>query len=112
MGETTYGINTLKEVIKLIGDIELLTSDAVQGFSLKEIGEALTVFGDLKKVLADKALIVPEFSDLTEDEKAELTQYIKEAAKFPKDVTIELYVQKALEFAVALSGLLKLLVHK
>lgn len=107
MGETTYGIEALKKVVKLVGDSALFTSDILDGFSIGDIGQALTVFSDLRKVLADKDLIIPEFKDLTAEEKSELTQYVAISVRFPKDVVIEGYIEKVLEFAISLSGLLQ-----
>lgn len=98
----------LKDVVKAIGDTELLISEITQGFSFAEVGQLVAVAQDLPKVLKDASVLFPEFSALDDDARADLIAFVQVNCKFPSNLTIEAWVQKVLQAAILLSSILPL----
>lgn len=99
----------IKEVLKAIGDGELLASEASQGFSFSEIVGLIKVGLDLPPVVRDISVMWPEFKALDDAARADLVSYVQANCAFPANANVNDWVQKALEGVIWLSSTFQML---
>lgn len=102
----------LKDLIKLIGDSEVVASDLSDGFDFSDLKGLLTFAKDLPSVLYNSALIIPEWMDLDAAAQADLVAYVKTECKFPGNVAVEDWIRKVLSALIFLSSIVAILVKK
>ncbi len=104
-GPKRAGTDALKLVLQGIGDAANLASQVSTGFKIGELLLLVQLGQDVTAILSDKDLIIPQYLDLTDAERQELTAFVASNVKFPASATVESYLQKLLDVAIALSKL-------
>lgn len=94
----------LKKIIHGIGDACHVISDVSGGLTFSELPEVLTLVSEVKDVLRDGGLAIPEWESLDDAGRAELEAFAVSEIQLPLNVTAQQYVQKVLKAAVALSA--------
>lgn len=104
--------NALKDLIKGVGDAGLLLSDLTKGFKLSEIGEGLQVGQDLQALLTEAPALLAQYKALDDTARADLVAAVAQDISFPANVTVQTWIERVLDFGIALSALLALGVSK
>ncbi len=102
----------LKELIKLIGDSEVVASDLADGFNFSDLVGLIAFARDLPPVLQDPELLFPEWVALDDASQADLVAYAQNECKFPKNMNVEAWVQKVVSALVFLSSIIAIFVKK
>ena len=100
--------NSLKDLVKSVSDLCALISDSTTGFSLKEITDVVALGEDVQVAVADAPSYLAQYKGLDDVARADVDQAIAAEVKFPANLSVQSYVQKVLEGAVALSTLFSL----
>jgi hypothetical protein len=99
------GTDALHTVLRGVADAAYLASQLSGGFSFQELASLIQLGQDVTAILSDAGKIVPEYTDLTDDERTELVAWVSFNVKVPASATAEIYLKKLLNAAIALSAL-------
>ena len=97
-------IAQLKGVVKAIGSLTDVISDLSDGISFSEISKILGTVGDIRMILGDIALTIPNWESLTDADRGELQSYAVTVIEFEANVKVEEAVEKIVKAAIALSA--------
>ena len=96
-------ITGLQALLKSLADGLVLISDVSKGFSLTEIGELIQVGQDVQAFTATAGSVIPQWESLSATDQATLLAYVQANIKFPSNTDVQVYTQKVLAVAIALS---------
>lgn len=99
----------LKLVVKVVADGMLLASQVGGGLSLAELNTLIQTGKDVSAMLANPAVLWPEFKALDSAAQADLVAYINANIQFPQNVAVEVFAQKLLDVIVSLSSVAQLI---
>lgn len=100
----------LKDLVGSVVDLCNFLVNVSQGFSFKEIGEAIDLASDLRTTLNELPLIQSQYQGLDDQARQDLYGYIADNVTLPQAASVQAVVEKVLEVAVALSTAYQLIV--
>lgn len=94
----------LKMVVKALGDAANLVSELVKGFSFSEISEGYALSQEVKEIMKNPTILLPEWEKLDDEARNDLKAYAAANVKIPANMSVEGYLEKVLASAIALSA--------
>jgi hypothetical protein len=101
--------SNLKAVLKGVSDLALAISQISQGSLLVVLPELPTLAVDAAAIMSAAPLIVSEYENLSDSDRADLLSFISSSENFPANLSVQDYLQKVLDAAVALSALVQVI---
>jgi len=94
----------LKDLIKGLSDAGIFASDVSGGFSFKEINELVQLSQDVSLLVKEAPDLKAQYLALDDASRADLHAYVASLQDFPANASVDAFIKKILEIAVAASA--------
>lgn len=102
------GVAALEQGILFISSTEGLVIGLLNGLSMDDLSAALAVIKTVPTLISGLTQIVPEYLELSDDERAQLVQFVSDNVKLPNNTSAQTFTQNALKALIGLSALISL----